>query len=213
MLEAQSPDTVPNDTVFNYKQDYILRKIIPVLHQGWTFTEKDGEFIIEKDDSIYIADRRKLNIPYGKKIPDDTILKFGTKAKSAIIYSYEKRWSFEQILAANTNNTDIFQQLKKISEKYNINSLIDKSKSTKENVVYIANTDKEKAQLEQYEKEKKELLSKLITKPKYHTEKYSLFLKSTYGCNNDFFSVYPAEASIQLYDILILFNELTEKSN
>lgn len=204
---------ISQDSTFNFKDDYIFRKLIPALPQNWKFYEMDSQFFIERTDSVTIVDKRSLNIPNNQKIPDDTILKYGSKIKSIIIYKYEKRWPYEQILAAKSNNIQIYQQLKKLPEKYKISNFIDKSKSNKFNIVYTGSNEKETQLIEQYEKEKNDLEFRLITLPNYHTEKYSLFLKSIIGCNDENYSVIPSAASLQLYDILTLFRELTEKSS
>ena len=202
----------PSDTTFNYKNDNILKKIFSVLPSGWKFFEKDGFIIIERTDSVTMINRRQINKFSLQKIQDDTIMKYGFKAKSSIVYKYEKRWTYENTVKANGNNMLIYQQLQKLPEKYNISKLFNKSESTKINTVYKGSDKQEIMLIEQYEKEKDMLESQLIKLPDYHTEKYSLFLVSKYGCNDDEHSVLPAEASIQLYDILILFRELTEKS-
>jgi hypothetical protein len=207
ILKAQTADSS-----FNYNDDYILRKIIPALPQGWTFSQKPGEFIIERTDSVLAADKRLLKVPANQKISDDTVLKYGIKTKSIIIYKYDARWTYEQTLQANSSNTQIYQLLKKLPEKYNITNLLDKSKSTRGNNVYTGKTEAEKKQVIAFDKERKELLAKLVQMPNYHTEKYSLFLKSTQGCNDDYFTIYPSSASLDLYQILTLFSELTEKS-
>jgi len=200
------------DSVLNYKDDYILRKIVPVLPLGWTFEAKNNEFIISKIDSVYIADKTIFNVPRNKKLSDDTIIIYGIKTQSKIIYRYENRWTTEQNMKANSNNTPIFIQLSKLPEKYNITKLVDKSKSSRENTVYTGKTEEEKDLINLFEKERLELRKKLIQKPIYHTEKYSLFLISTTGGNDSNFSVYPDNASNELYSILTLFFELTEKS-
>ena len=199
------------DTIFNYHDDYILNKIIPVLPKGWTFNEKDNKFIITRSDSVYVADRKKIANILDTKLKFDTIIKYGHKVPCEIIYNYEPKWSFEQTTKASSNNIQINQQIKKLPEKYNIAYLLDKSKSTRFNSVYTGKTEKEKQLIEQYEKEKNELTSKLIKMPNYHTEKYSLFLEVMSGCNDNENYVYPDKASLELYDILTLFMELCEK--
>jgi GR25 family glycosyltransferase involved in LPS biosynthesis len=199
------------DTISTFNDDYILKKLIPAIPMGWNIIKTDSEIIIKRKDSIFIADRRKLNIPMFKKISDDTILKYGTKSAGKIILRYENRWTEEQKINAKSNNIQIYQQMSKLPGKYNIYNLKDKTKSTKQETVYTGNTDKEKELIKQFENEKNELVAKLINFPKYNTEKYSLFLKSTIGCDDEYISVYPSSASIELYNILTLFFELTEK--
>jgi hypothetical protein len=207
LIKAQT-----TDTSFNYNDDYVLRKIIPALPQGWTFSQKPGEFIIERTDSVLEGDKRLFKIPVNRKMSDDSVLKFGTKTKSIIVYKYDTRWTYEQTLKANSNNTQIYQLLKKLPEKFNITKLVDKSKTTRGNIVYTGKTDEEKKLVIAFEKERNELLAKLVQMPNYHTEKYSLFLYSTQGCDDDYFTIYPSSASYELYTIITLVSELTEKS-
>jgi len=202
-----------SDSSFNYENDYILKKIVQVLPKGWSFYENNGKLIIEKNDSVTILDKKVLHIPYNHKPSDDTILKYGERTKSQIIYKFEPRWSFEQTVSANSNNIPIYKEISNLPEKYKITGLIDKSQSTRVKKVYTGNTKEEKNRILQYEKEKDSLTSKIVLQPNYNTEKYSLFLLSVKGGDYENFSMYPKEALIQLYDILNLFNELTEKSN
>jgi len=204
--KAQTPDTS-----FNYKDDFILAKIISALPQGWTFSEKAGEFIIERTDSVIVVNREQLQIPANRKISEDTISKFGYRSKSMIVYAYTPRWTFEQKSKINSNNTQIYQQLKKLPAKYKITGLLDRTKSSRGNDVYTGKTEAEKELVSKYDKEKSELMAKLIQMPNYNTDKYCLFLKSTQGCNDREYSVYPEKASLQLYEILANFSEMTEK--
>ena len=198
------------DTTFNYQDDYILNKIIPVLPHGWTFKAQNNQFIISRNDSVVSALRKSLSFTIDYKISKDSILKYGQNVVSEIIYKYEHRWTFEQTTSANSNNIQINQSIKKLPEKYGITNLLDKSISTRFNSVFTGNTEKEKQLIYQYEKEKNELMSKLIKMPNYHTEKYSLFLYIMSGCNDDNYCIYPEKASQELYDILTLFMELSE---
>jgi hypothetical protein len=205
-INAQSIDTSKS-----YLNDNILNRIIPALPQGWSFYDKTGEFCIELADSVLIADKSKLNVANNKKIQDDSIIKFGFKTKSMITFRYESRWTYEQSMKAKSSNLQVYQLLKKLPEKYKITSLLDKTKSTRGNNVYTGTTNEEKELVKKYEKEKSELLAKIIATPSYNTENYSLFLQSTQGCSDDYYSVYPASSSVQLYQILALFSELAEK--
>lgn len=200
-------DSIPKNT-----EDYILKRIISLLPSGWIFTDNKEEFIITRTDSIYILNKSLFNLPKNKKLSSDTIMIYGEKIQSKIIYKVEPRWTIEQNLKANTNNAQILSQINQLPEKYNITHLADKSKSSRESIVYTGNTNEEKELIKKYENEKTVLTKKLIQKPIYHTEKYSLYLISTTGGNYTNFSIYPESAYIELYTILSTFFELTEKS-
>lgn len=202
---AQVSDTIKSD-------DAILSKIIKSMPKGWEFEANSGKFIFTKTDSVFIASRKILNYPMTKKIPADTILKHGTKTTSYIVYKYETRWTTEQTMSSYSNNTKIYQKIKGLPQKYNITTLYDKSLSTRGNVIYTGKTDDEKSRIKKFEEEKSGLLKKIIQLPNYHTDYYSLFLIESHGCNDDDICVAPDNASLQLYEILALIQDFTEKS-
>ncbi len=204
-LNAQVSDSLIND-------DAILSKIIKSIPKGWVFEVKDGAFIFRKSDSVIIASKKLLNYPMSKKIPIDTIIKYGTKTTSYISYKYDKRWTTEQTMAAYSNNTKIYQKLKALPTKYELLSLYDKTLSTRGHVVYTGKTEEEKKRVKKFEEERAGLLSKITLLPNYHTDYFSLFLIKSNGCNDDDICVAPDNASIQLYEILALMQDFTEKS-
>jgi len=211
---AQKTDSLllKKDSIPETTEDFILKRIISLLPPGWVFTDNKDEFIITRKDSIYIANKSLFNLPKNKKLSSDTIMIYGEKIQSKIIYRVEPRWTTEQNLKANSNNAKILSQINQLPEKYNITHLADKSKSSRESIVYTGKTNEEKELINKYENEKTVLRKNLIQKPIYHTEKYSLYLISTTGGNYNNFSIYPESAYIELYTILSTFFELTEKS-
>src|ERR1035438_5130940 len=114
LLQSQVSDTVKR---FVYNDDLILKKIVNALPAGWTFKSNDTTFIISRIDSVIISDRKSLHIIGGQKMPMDSIVKYGHKGKSELIYRHEPRWTEEQKMNAKSNNIEINQQLSNLPVK------------------------------------------------------------------------------------------------
>jgi hypothetical protein len=211
LLKSQVTDTMKK---FSYADDSILKRFVNALPSIWSFSADDSTIIISRKDSVIITDRKLLHFIGGKGsvLQMDSILKYGHKGKTEMVYRYEPRWTEEQKLSANSTNNEINQQLAGLPAKYGISYLLDKSKSTNQNDIYTGHTAKEIQLVKQFESEKSQLLAKIIALPTNNTDKYSLFLKSIKGVNNSYYYVYPIEAYQQYYDIYALFNQLTEKT-
>ena len=123
------------DSSFLMKEDYILKKIIPSLPQGWTFTATNGTLTLQRTDSIFEVEKKIFHVKSYLAVAADTIVKFGKKSVSQIIYHYEPRWTFEKILAAKSANVGLYQKLAKLPEKHHVSELLDKINSTKEHKV------------------------------------------------------------------------------
>ncbi len=211
VIKSQVTDNVSK---FLYENDSIIKRFVKVLPSSWTFSASDSTIIISKNDSVIIAARKLLHFAGGKgkgiALPLDTILKYGHKGKSEIIYKYEPRWTDEQKLSAQSNNNEISQQIDALPGKYGITYLLDKSKSSDRNNVYTGHNANEIQLVKKFETEKNQLLSKMIALPTNNTVKYSFFFKSISGYNDNNNLVYPLEAYQQFYDLRSLFNQLTE---
>ncbi|MFA5783139.1 MAG: hypothetical protein WC868_12805 [Bacteroidales bacterium] len=203
---TQNSDT----TSLHFHEDSILNKIITSIPKGWIVSTKNGEIIFEKTDSVLILNEDRYNTQNINKTKAERIERIkthGIKGKSRLVLKYENRWTYEKILTVKNTNTYVYQEIKKLPEKYKIANLYDKTLSSRETAIYTGVTQKEKDQISKYEKEKKELLSNTIVLPNYNTEKYSFFTKSMSGYNDNTHDIYPEEASLQLFQILTLFIE------
>ena len=164
-------------------------------------------------DSIYILLENRINAPSepAEKLAE-RIQKFGTMGVAKIIYRYEPKWTKEAIEKVKKNNAYILEQIQNLPQKYNIQHLYDKSLSTKNKNIYVPTNEKEAETIKKFEKEYNELNSKLIEVPFIHTQKYSLFLENIEGCNDENHVVYPQEASLEVYSILVLIRELCDSN-
>jgi hypothetical protein len=201
---AQKPDTA------KINNDSTLKKIFSYMPEGWDITINDSEFIFVRKDSIWVLDEDRFNPTIAnetKSEKTERIIRQGNRTISRIILKYEDRWSDNKILVAKNMNPLLYKQISALPEKYNITGLYNKNLSTRGNAVYTAVTKKDKDQVAKFEKERKELLAKIVRLPNYNTDKYSFFIKSMVGYNDNTHQVYPDDASSQLYKIISLFSE------
>ncbi|MFH0865962.1 MAG: hypothetical protein V1904_07190 [Bacteroidota bacterium] len=199
------------DTTFKSTlNDTVLNKIFSYLPKGWTVIESSNQLIFQRTDSVYILENYRFDSSFQSAIKAERIeyvIKNGKKGISRIIFRYENRWNYTKTLTSKNNNTYYTQKLQKLPEKYKITSLYNKELSTRQNPVYIGITEKEKDAIKKFEKEHAEIMAKITTMPNYNTEKYSFFLVSMEGCNDNNHYVIHEDASLQLFKILTLFFE------
>jgi hypothetical protein len=207
---AQSSESEVNKEF--YKGDTYLSIIIGKLPQGWTFTEKDGKFIIERKDSVWILKENRINPPPESKDQlRARIMANGVHSACHLILAYEKKWSPEKIEEARITNAAYKQELKKLADKYNISRFEDQTNSTRSKIVYKGKNKEEQKIVDTWEKEKAGIESKMIKTPDYHTKLYSLFTIEMQGYNNDNTVVRPIEAADELYTVRNMFFEICGK--
>jgi len=195
-----------------YRSDGIINIIIEYLPKGWTFRESNGFFIIQRTDSILVINENTLNVPVEKKeAKNNRIIKNGKKAVGKIIIRYEDKWDFLKFQEASLNNSSVYNEISLLPEKIGISQLKDTKLSAKGNTVYTPQNDQDKAKIEKYYSERKKLENKIVKTPDNNTQKYSLFIVSKSGCNDDSHIVYPDEASVELYRIISFINEICGK--
>jgi len=199
-----------DSTSLSFNEDSILKKIITLLPEGWNSSIKKDSLIFERLDTTWILAKNQSdssNKQETRTEKNERIKKNGVITKSHIILKYEPKWNYEKKLSVKNCNTVLSQEIQKLPGKYNIVQLYNSTLSTRGNPVYTGITPKEKNQIAKYENEKNELQSKIVTLPDYNSEKYSFFIKSMSGYNDNTHDIYPEEASLQFFQILTLFFE------
>lgn len=207
---SQNADT----SLLQMYNDTILKKIFEFIPKGWAISVNNDQLVFERADSVLILTEDRYNDQNLKKTKfekTERIKSLGKKGKSRIVLRFENIWSPEKILAGKNVASFIYQDLKKLPAKYGITNLYDTTLSTRENSVYTGVSEKEKKQVEKYEKAKKELLLNFVQLPNFNTEKYSFFITSKSGFNDNTHSIYPEEASSELYQILTIFVEYSKR--
>ena len=195
-----------------YRSDGIINIIIQYLPKGWTFRESNGFFIIQRKDSILVLDENTLNVPVEKmEAKNNRIIKSGKKTVGKIIIRYEDKWDFLKFQEASLSNSSVYNEIRLLPEKMGISQLKDPKLSTKGNTVYTPVTEQDKIKIEKYYSERKKLENKIVKTPDNNTQKYSLFIVSKSGCNDESHIVYPDEASVELYKIISFINEICGK--
>lgn len=190
--------------------DSIVYKIYSLFPAGWTFIQEGDKFIIQRTDSIYSLEEYRFGSSHSGETKDERnirIQKEGKKSISRIILRYEDRWSYLKAVGTKNSNILYKKELSNLAEKHKITKLYNQELSTRQNPVYTGTTEEEKDAIKKFEKERSEIQAKIYTLPNYNTEKYSIFLISFEGGNDDNHYIFPEEASLQLYSILALFYE------
>jgi hypothetical protein len=195
-----------------YETDGIIKIIIDHIPAGWGFKEDSGLFIIQRNDSIWQLTENTVNVPFEKK--EDRMKRIqanGVKTVSKIMIRYENKWDFLKFQEADINNASIYNEIRQLPNKMGVSALKDTKLSRKGNIVYTPVTEADKIRISTYYKEKEGLENKIIKVPDHNTQKYSLFIVSKNGCNDDSHLVYPDDASVELYGILNLMREICGK--
>lgn len=195
-----------------YKADTYISIILNYIPSDWKFIATENQFTIISPDTVWVLTENRFNtIPEKKEDQIDRIKKNGTLVIPTIVIQYENKWTPERLQQARINNAAYYDEIRKLPTKYKITHLIDKKLSSKSSTVYIPTNDQEKILLEQYEQEKSRLMEKIIRLPDFHSEKYSLFIESTSGADDDMHLVYPNAPSLELFTILSIFREVCGK--
>lgn len=193
--------------------DSLLNKIYSLFPAGWTIIQENDRLIIQRTDSIYSLNEYRFGTSHSGETKDERNVRIqneGKKGVSRIILRYEARWSYLKTVGTKNSNILYKKELSGLAEKYKITKLYNKELSTRQNPVYVGTTENEKDAIIKFEKERSEIQAKITTLPNYNTDKYSFFLVSMEGCNDDNHYIFPEEASLQLYTILTLFYEFAK---
>lgn len=195
-----------------YISDDIINIIINHLPDGWDFVDENGFFIFQRKDSIWELAESASKIT-GEKKPEKNkrIQAEGKKTIAKIILKYEQKWDFLKIQEASISNQKINNEILNLPEKHKITGLKDLKLSSKEGIVYTPKTENDKKKIAEYYKEKKLLEEKIIRLPDMSSQKYSLFIISKAGGNDESHIVFPEEASLEVYTILSLCREVCGK--
>lgn len=192
-----------------------LRKLKRNLPSNWRMYESGKKIIIERKDSVWVYYDNKINAPYtqGDSLISEYELakKYGQKDRGRLEFSYESKWKRSKIDRIKQENDLIFSQIEILPDIYNIRYLYDSALSRKNADVYTPTNDEERKRVKAYEDEKWELQSQFKIIPDFNTEKYSLILIYEIGMEDAYYSVYPPEASKEMYDMKELLKRILEK--
>jgi hypothetical protein len=195
-----------------YKGDRYLSIVINYIPKGWDFSASGDNFIIKCTDTVWMLEENRINAaPESREQQIKRIQSKGIRVVPQIVMHYESKWTLDKMQQSKIYNAGIEDEISKLPGKYNITGLVNKKLSSKNQVVYTGTNDKEKKLIEQYYAEKAKLEAKKMVMPDFHTEKFSLFITSTKGNNDNFHLVYPDKPSLEIYTILSTFREVCGK--
>lgn len=190
-----------------YLADANISILINYIPEGWTFIASGDTFIIRSCDTAWVLEENRINVPREdneKRI--QRILAKGKRIIPEILIKYEVKWSLDKIQQAKIFNTSIENKIQQLEKKYNIDQI--EKKVSKNGIEYFPINEKENKLLDAYYKEKEELTTKKINIPDFHTQKYSLYIISKQGCNDENHIIHPDNLSTELYTILTYIREI-----
>lgn len=198
------------DTTDVISNDNILRLIRSVVPPGWIMRADSDLIIVQRIEQVWILEGNRLNAPAGETREQrmDRVQSKGQKSTAFISFHYEPIWDPMRIEESMSFNAGIYAKIKALPERHGIVELYNPALSSRTEKVYTPKTPKDEVNIAAYHRERAELLASLIRMPDHNTEKYSLFLIEKQGGDDQFTTVFPEEASIELNTIHMLFREL-----
>jgi hypothetical protein len=165
------------------------------LDPAWKVYIKKNLLYIERKEPVLVMPENRINAPVTLVETENEKMarmkKFGMKMKPVLIYKFQKRWTVNDSIDAESKREDILHKIQSLPEKYKITHLLDKNLSRKGGEFYLPQTKKEKRKVQEYFNEKTKLEKKIPYLPDYHLAKFSLFLISKRGVSSEYAEVYP----------------------
>lgn len=195
-----------------YKADAQLSIVINYLPTAWVFSADQEFFLITAPDSAWVLEENMADSrAESKESRTERIKKSGTRILPQVVIRFEEKWSSDKVQMAKIGNAAIDDEIRKLPAKYHIQHLADTIQSSKSKKVFTATNDKETRLIAQYNNELNQLIAQRVKLPDFHSEKYSLFIYSITGADDENHLVYPANASLEVYTVLSTFREICGK--
>lgn len=197
--------SLPNDTK--------LEKLAQELPKNWSinFDGATKRLSIKRAEKAWVVFENKINADMSleeRRAFDYT--KQGKETVCQIILRAEDRWTREQEGEAKIEQEGIYNQINRLPKDFNIVHLLDKFLSSKGEDIFIGRTTAEKKRITDYQTKKAQLESQLPHFPDYTSEKYSLFLEGDSCKEDEFQSIYPKEAAVEIFEVHQLLQKTLE---
>ncbi len=192
---------VSGDEIMN---DSKLKEIKMNLSPGWDMKIEEGDLIFSSQKDVWVLQENNINAPISLETfeeKENRIKKFGKKMKPMLKYKLEKKWTQEEITAAEKKNDQIYEKIDALPDKYDIRHLFNKFASSKFATELVGETPEENERIEKYNKEKEELEKQLITIPELFSENYSITFSDAVGWTYEYSTVAPEEISAEVWGI------------
>jgi hypothetical protein len=192
-----------------FSEDTLLSLILNKIPEGWIVSADSNRISFQYKDSVWILNENRASLNnLTKEQLSARVKEKGKRSTCYLIFSYEPKWSFNKIQDIKIKNSFYREDLNKLAQKYEISRLEDKSQSSRFHKVYKAGNISDQKILDAYMKEKEGIEKKIIKLPDYHSSKYSLFLREMKGYNDNETIILPQEASLYLFTIKNMFDEI-----
>jgi hypothetical protein len=198
------------------KGDYILVVLESNLKGEWNLKcVNDTLFIISTDTmwlDFYNIAGAPFDDPEYKKYTEEYIKTKGQKLNATMLLKLVPKWDSIKLKNAVDYNTNLYKKIDSLIYKYNISHLNHSYRWDEE--IFWNTNDEEKLRVEEYKKEKNNLISKIIIIPQYSSEKYSLFtisrnwLWSETSHFNMLPMIFPESESLKIIELVKILSEI-----
>lgn len=196
ILRAGGDDAVKID------EDAVLKEVRTSLPANWSLVaEKDGALVLRRNEPVWVLMENRINAPPGHESDEELaerIRKAGRETPCEIVFRTEKKWSEEKLRQAQADDERLREAIAKLPEKHKITHLRNPGLSRKGEDVYVGKGPEEAQRISAWALEKSDLEAKRILLPDCASEKYSLFLVSRSGAEDEFHLVAPRAGSEEL---------------
>jgi hypothetical protein len=200
--------------ITNFEKSAVYKKLKTAVPAGWAITNKRQQLIIERKEPVWILTENKINAPLKSETNNEKISrikKYGHLSKSKLIFRVENNWPPAKIIKEKQKNQSIRNEISGLLKKYNIAHLLNKNLSVKGREYFNQASPEEEKRIQDYQKKKAELEKKIISLPDYQLGKYSLFLISQNGQEDEFHTIYPERAQLEIFFIKNKLKEISDK--
>lgn len=211
LLGAESqkaPQSSPKDGNMDFlseeNSDTLLKNLKTIIPENWETTIINRKITIKRKEAVWILFENKINAPMNMETEEewvDRIKNSGKKTLSQLVYLIQEKWSDDKADDVKDKNSAIEKQIIELPIKHKISHLLNKFSSRKFETFYSATTEEDKTRIENYHYEKKKLKTEFIKYPDFHFGRYSFFLIEKTGATDDFHTVYPRTASVEMMRI------------
>lgn len=196
IMNIQPQSIIENDT--------LLKAFRNKINKSWNLEISKDRLTVISKKKVWILNENKINAPvsFAKNKEDERIKKNGKNIYMKLFLRLEPLWSKEKYKEAKEKNDLIHREIEELPQKYNIENLKDELLSSKNAPIYVGNTKEEMRQVELYAEEKNTIEKTILKYPDFTSEKYSIFIESKEGFEDEFHSVYPAEVGKEFYSLI-----------
>ena len=184
--------------------DAPLARVAASLPAGWRADVVGDSLTIARAGDCWVLLTNRINAPESHETDaqrESRIRRLGRRTTARLSFRLEPLWSARKWREARAVNGEVRQALAVLPQKHGIDDLLDRGLARKGGPRYTAHSDADHARLDAYEAEKAQLERRLVELPRYESARWSLFLISVVGQEDDLHEVAPLPVSREVHQV------------